>query len=228
MPASHGPSGAARGSAYKRFAKQNLGAGGLCLPAPVLSGAPTGHGPVGSAGRAECVSPAFPYAERPGHDVASGLSSSQWPRPPSLAPLGSIHLESASFRFRLFGENCMRSLAPRFPLANSSLVCQGRKTGETEWEQAPPCKTPHHRVERNCASFGSTCGETELRSVSFSFPHKSTAFAGTLIRTGERAQGAWVKVFSAGACPAENDWICLLCQRQSNWEKTKFFPSPFS
>ena len=101
IPASHGPSGAARESAYKCFAKQNLGAGGLCLPAPVLSGVPTGHGPGGSAGRAECVPSAFPYAERPGHDVASGLSSSQWPRPPSLDPSGSIHLESASFRFRL-------------------------------------------------------------------------------------------------------------------------------
>ncbi|WP_374042101.1 HIT domain-containing protein [uncultured Oscillibacter sp.] len=42
MPASHGPSGAARGSAYKCFAEQNLGAGGLCLPAQVLSGVPAG------------------------------------------------------------------------------------------------------------------------------------------------------------------------------------------
>ena len=150
MPASHGPSGAARGSAYKRFAKQNLGAGGLCLPAPVLSGAPAGQSPVGSAGRTERVPSALPRAERPGHDVASGLSSSQWPRPPSLAPLGSIHLESASFRFRLFGENCMRSLAPRFPLANSSLVCQGRKTGETEWEQAPPVRPPPPRRKELC------------------------------------------------------------------------------
>ena len=33
MPGSHGPGGAARESACKPLAKQNLGAGGLCLTA---------------------------------------------------------------------------------------------------------------------------------------------------------------------------------------------------
>ncbi len=63
----------ARESACKRFAKQNLGAGGLCLPAQVLSGVPAGLGPVGNAGGAERVSPALPRTERQRHDVASGL-----------------------------------------------------------------------------------------------------------------------------------------------------------
>ena len=73
MPGSHGPSGAARESACKRFAKQNLGAGGLCLSAQVLSGVPAGLGPVGNAGGAERISPALPRTERQRHDVASGL-----------------------------------------------------------------------------------------------------------------------------------------------------------
>ena len=45
-----------------------------------------------------------------------------------------------------------------------------------------PLDLPYHRVERNCALFVSACGETEQRSVSFSFPHKSRAFAGTPLR----------------------------------------------
>ena len=89
---------------------------------------------------------------RPTGTIRSRLYKNRdaWPRLPSLDPSWSIHLESASFRFRLFGENCMRSLAPRFPLANSSLVCQGRKTGETEWEQAPPVRPPPPRRKELC------------------------------------------------------------------------------
>ena len=50
----------------------------------------------------------------------------------------------------------------------------------------------------------------------------------TSLRTGERAQGAWVKVFSAGACPAENDWKFLLCPGgQSNRKNRRFFLALF-
>ena len=92
MPGSHGPGGAARESACKRFAKQNLGAGGLCLPAQVLSGAPTGLGQVGNAGGAERVSSALPCTERQRYDVASGLM------PGSHGPGGAAR-ESACKRF---------------------------------------------------------------------------------------------------------------------------------
>ena len=56
-----------------------------------------------------------------------------------------------------------------------------------------PLDLPHHRVERNCALFGSAFGETERRSVSFSFPRKSRAFAGAPMRSlvcAPRAHGS--------------------------------------
>ena len=42
MPGSHGPGGAARESACKRFAKQNLGAAGFACPLKFYPGPPPG------------------------------------------------------------------------------------------------------------------------------------------------------------------------------------------
>ena len=46
----------------------------------------------------------------------------------------------------------------------------------------------------------------------------------TSLRTGERAQGAWVRVFSAGTRPAEYDWDFFVRQRRTNWGKPEVFP----
>jgi hypothetical protein len=46
--------------------------------------------------------------------------------------------------------------------------------------------------------------------------------------TGVCAQGARVKVFSTGACPAENDWNLFFCLRQKNQGKPLWFSlNPF-
>ena len=39
---------------------------------------------------------------------------------------------------------------------------------------------------------------------------------------GDAAPGGWGKEFSAGACPAENDWIFLICRKQTG--ETDGFP----
>lgn len=58
----------------------------------------------------------------------------------------------------------------------------------------------------------------ELRPP-FRFPLPSE----TLV-TGDAAPGGWVKEFSAGIRPADNDFIFFFCRRQKNWGKPEVFP----
>ena len=88
--------------------------------------------------------------------------------------------------------SALRAVAARWLRSETRLRTQSRHPPQAALHRFP-LGLPHHRVERHCAVFGSACGETERRSVSFSFPRKSRAFAGAPMRSlvcAPRAHGS--------------------------------------